>query len=58
MTGTIDQVSALSGYLTTAGGEQVVLSIVVNGVPTPSMRTSLIDEIVVKLASFNGKIDQ
>ena len=57
-TGTIDQVSALSGYLTTAGGEQLVLSIVVNGVPTPAMRTSLIDEIVVKMASFNGKVDQ
>jgi len=56
-TGTIDQVSALSGYLTTAGGEQIVISIVVNGVPTPAMRTSLIDEIVVKLANFNGKVD-
>lgn len=56
-TGTIDQVSALSGYLTTAGGEQFVVSFVVNGIPTPSMRTSLIDDIVVKLANFNGKID-
>lgn len=57
-TGTIDQVSALSGYLTTVGGEQVVLSIVVNGVPTPRERTSLIDDIVLGLANFNGKIDQ
>ena len=57
-TGTIDQVSALSGYLTTAGGEQLVVSFVVNGVPTSSMRTSLIDDIVVHLANFNGKIDQ
>lgn len=56
-TGTIDQVSALSGYLTTAGGEQLVVSIIVNGVPTPSMRTSLIDDIVVRLANFNGKVD-
>ncbi len=56
-TGTIDQVSALSGYLTTAGGEQLVVSIVVNGVPTPAVRTSLIDEIVVNLANFNGKVD-
>lgn len=56
-TGTIDQVSALSGYLTTAAGEQLVVSFVVNGVPTPAMRTSLIDEIVVKLANFNGRID-
>lgn len=57
-TGTIDQVSALSGYLTTAGGEQFVLSILVNDVPTPRERTSLIDDIVVNLANFNGKIDQ
>lgn len=56
-TGTIDQVSALSGYMTTAGGEPVVLSITVNGVPKPSDRTSLIDDIVIGLANFNGKID-
>ncbi len=57
-TGTIDQVSALSGYVTTAGGDQLVVSLVVNGVPTVGSRVSLIDEIVVKLADFNGKIDQ
>lgn len=57
-TGTIDQVSALSGYLTTAGGDQLVLSIVVNGVNVPGNRTALIDEIVINLANFNGKIDQ
>ena len=57
-TGTIDQVSALSGYVTTAGGEQVVISIVVNGVAIGSMRTALIDDIVVNLANYNGKIDQ
>lgn len=57
-TGTIDQVSALSGYLTTAGGEQLVVSFVVNGVPIPAQRTALIDEIAIQLANFNGKIDQ
>ena len=57
-TGTIDQVSALSGYMTTAGGEQLVVSILVNGVPTTRERTSLIDDIVVTLANFNGRIDQ
>jgi len=57
-TGTIDQVSALSGYITTAGGEQLVLSIVVNGVNVTRERTALIDEIAVSLANFNGKIDQ
>ncbi len=56
-TGTIDQVSALSGYLTTAGGEQIVLSLVVNGIADTRTRTSLIDAIVVSLANFNGKIE-
>jgi len=56
-TGTLDQVSALSGYLTTAGGEQIVISIMVNGVAETRTRTSLIDDIVVQLANFNGKVD-
>ena len=54
-TGTIDQVSALSGYITTAAGEKLVLSIVVNGVPEGKSRTSAIDTIVVALANFDGK---
>jgi D-alanyl-D-alanine carboxypeptidase/D-alanyl-D-alanine-endopeptidase (penicillin-binding protein 4) len=56
-TGTIDQVSALSGYMATVGGEPVVLSIIVNGVPEGRQRTSLIDDIVVAVANFDGKID-
>lgn len=56
-TGTIDQVSALSGYVKTAGGEELVLSIIVNGVAEQRQRTSLADDIVVSLANFNGKID-
>ncbi len=56
-TGTIDQVSALSGYMTTAAGEQLVVSILVNGVAVTRTRTSLADDIVVALANFNGKID-
>lgn len=56
-TGTIDQVSALSGYMTTAGGEPVVFSIVVNGVPGESTRVRLIDDIVLNVVNFNGKID-
>ncbi len=56
-TGTLDQVSALSGYLTTAAGEEIVVSVIVNGVAEPRVRTSLIDDIVVQLANFNGKID-
>jgi D-alanyl-D-alanine carboxypeptidase/D-alanyl-D-alanine-endopeptidase (penicillin-binding protein 4) len=56
-TGTIDQVSALSGYMSTAGGEPVVLSLIVNGVPEGRQRTSLIDDIVIAVANFDGKID-
>lgn len=56
-TGTIDQVSALTGYVTTAAGEQIVFSIIVNGVNTGSIRTSTMDEIVVALANFNGRIN-
>ncbi len=57
-TGTLDQVSALSGYITTAFGEQLAFSILVNGVAEPRMRTLVIDSIVLDLANFNGKIDQ
>lgn len=56
-TGTIDQVSALSGYVTTAAGEQLVFSMLVNGVTQNSTRVGLIDEIVLMLANFNGKIE-
>lgn len=56
-TGTIDQVSALSGYMTTAGGDQLVMSFVVNGIPVPSNRTRTIDDIVLMLARFDGKLD-
>ncbi len=57
-TGTIDQVSALSGYLTTAGGEEVVFSAIVNGVPTPRTRTTAIDDAVLYLVNYKGKIDE
>ncbi|HMO80395.1 MAG TPA: D-alanyl-D-alanine carboxypeptidase/D-alanyl-D-alanine-endopeptidase [Pyrinomonadaceae bacterium] len=57
-TGTINQVSALSGYITTAGGEQLVFSAVVNGVQETRMRVELIDEIVLMLANYNGTVDQ
>lgn len=53
-TGTIDQVSALSGYVTTATGERLVFSVIVNGVAGGSTRTSVIDEIVGQLAAFSG----
>lgn len=56
-TGTIDQVSALTGYVTTAAGEQLIFSVIVNGVNTGSIRTATMDEIVVALANFNGKVN-
>ncbi|HEV7698949.1 MAG TPA: D-alanyl-D-alanine carboxypeptidase/D-alanyl-D-alanine-endopeptidase [Pyrinomonadaceae bacterium] len=56
-TGTLDQVSALSGYITTAGGEPLVFSIIVNGVSEVPKRLSLIDEMVTQLAGYNGRID-
>jgi D-alanyl-D-alanine carboxypeptidase/D-alanyl-D-alanine-endopeptidase (penicillin-binding protein 4) len=54
-TGTIDQVSSLSGYVTTAAGERLVFSIIVNGVQENQLRQATIDEIVVALANFKGK---
>ena len=57
-TGTLDQVSALSGYLTTAGGDQLVLSLIVNGIAEPDVRRSLIDDLVTYAAAFHGKVAQ
>jgi D-alanyl-D-alanine carboxypeptidase/D-alanyl-D-alanine-endopeptidase (penicillin-binding protein 4) len=56
-TGTIDQVSALSGYVTTAAGERMVFSIIVNGVNDGGTRMDIIDEIVGQLANFNGTLN-
>ncbi len=56
-TGTIDQVSALSGYVMTAAGERLVFSIIVNGVSEGGARVSAIDEIVGQLANFNGTVN-
>lgn len=56
-TGTIDQVSALSGYVTTAAGEKMVFSIIINGVNESKARTAAIDEIVGHLANFDGTLN-
>ncbi len=55
-TGTINQVSALSGYVTTAAGERLVFSVLVNGIPETRLRVATIDEIVVALANFDDRI--
>ncbi len=54
-TGTIDQVSSLSGYMTTASGERLAFSIMTNTVPSQTLRQNTIDEIVLLLAGYNGK---
>ncbi len=56
-TGTIDQVSALTGYVTTTSGEKVVFSIIINGVNDGRLRNATIDEIVLALAGFNGRLN-
>ena len=56
-TGTINQVSALSGYVTSASGERFAFSMLVNGVAESRTRVGLIDEVVVELANF-GESDK
>jgi D-alanyl-D-alanine carboxypeptidase/D-alanyl-D-alanine-endopeptidase (penicillin-binding protein 4) len=55
-TGTISGVASLSGYVTTAAGERLVFSIILNNYPEESSsRRSFIDAIAVLLASFSGR---
>lgn len=55
-TGTINGVASLSGYVTTAAGERLVFSIILNNYPVESTsRRSFIDAIAVLLASFAGR---
>ena len=55
-TGTISGVASLSGYVTSAAGERLVFSIILNNYPEESSsRRSYIDAIAVLLASFAGR---
>ncbi len=55
-TGSLSSAASLSGYLTTASGERFVFSIMVNNYPEDAEpRSSVIDPIVVALASFGGR---
>lgn len=54
-TGTLDQVGALSGYVTSATGEKFVFSILTNNLPESAVRRQTMDDIVLLLANFNGK---
>jgi serine-type D-Ala-D-Ala carboxypeptidase/endopeptidase (penicillin-binding protein 4) len=55
-TGSLASASSLSGYVTSAAGENLVFSIIVNNYPSDAEpRTTCIDPIAVLLASFAGK---
>ncbi|HEX6135007.1 MAG TPA: D-alanyl-D-alanine carboxypeptidase/D-alanyl-D-alanine-endopeptidase [Longimicrobiales bacterium] len=51
-TGTIDRVSALSGYVTSANGERLAFSIISNNVPSTWMAKRVEDAIGARLAEF------
>jgi D-alanyl-D-alanine carboxypeptidase/D-alanyl-D-alanine-endopeptidase (penicillin-binding protein 4) len=55
-TGSLSSVASLSGYVTTAAGEHLVFSMMLNNYPDASaVRRDSIDAIAVLLASFTGK---
>jgi serine-type D-Ala-D-Ala carboxypeptidase/endopeptidase (penicillin-binding protein 4) len=55
-TGSLSSVASLSGYVTTAAGEHLVFSMMLNNYPEASaVRRDSIDAIAVLLASFSGK---
>ena len=55
-TGSLSSAASLGGYMTTAGGEKLAFSIMVNNYPRDfDPRSACIDPIAVLLASFNGK---
>ena len=55
-TGSLSSAASLGGYLTTAAGEKLAFSIMVNNYPRDfDPRSSCIDPIAVLLASFAGK---
>ena len=55
-TGTINNVAALSGYVTSAAGERLVFSLIINHYPEDSdERRIFLDQIAVLLASFAGR---
>ena len=54
-TGTLNQVSALSGYVRAKSGERFVFSILTNNIPGTRLRTATIDNIVKSLAEFDSR---
>lgn len=51
-TGTIERVSALSGYVRSGEGERIAFSILVNDAPSVSRAKRVEDQIAVRLATF------
>ncbi len=55
-TGSLSSVASLGGYVTTAAGERLVFSMMLNNYPdAAALRRDSIDAIAVLLASFEGK---
>ncbi len=55
-TGSLSSVASLSGYVTTAAGEHLVFSMMLNNYPdAAAVRRDSVDAIAVLLASFSGK---
>lgn len=55
-TGSLSSAASLAGYVTTAAGEKLAFSIMVNNYPREvDPRAACIDPIAILLASFNGK---
>jgi D-alanyl-D-alanine carboxypeptidase/D-alanyl-D-alanine-endopeptidase (penicillin-binding protein 4) len=55
-TGTIETVATLSGYVTSASGERLVFSVLLNNYPEGSgARRVFTDDLAVLLASFSGR---
>ena len=55
-TGSLSSVASLSGYVTTAAGEHLVFSMMLNNYPDASaLRSNSIDAIAILLASFAGR---
>jgi D-alanyl-D-alanine carboxypeptidase/D-alanyl-D-alanine-endopeptidase (penicillin-binding protein 4) len=55
-TGSLSSVASLSGYVTSAAGERLVFSMMLNNYPDAgAVRKDSIDAIAVLLASFSGR---
>jgi len=58
-TGTLSNVSGLSGYVTSAAGERLAFSIIVNHYPDDQPpRQNYLDAIAILLASFAGQTEK